>query len=184
LTYKLARPLLFDMAEQRITYMDGTKKRRIETEQGGIAMKLVKYNTYNPIDRVFDNLTRGWFPSIQEFLGEESRWPAANDLRLPRTNISESDNSFVFTLEMPGLTKKDVEVSLEDDNLVVKGERTEKQEDKGLLRREIRSEKYERSFRLGNAIEQDQIKAKMENGVLTLTLPKKPEKVGRKVDVD
>lgn len=146
-------------------------------------MKLVKYNTYNPIDRVFDTLSRGWFPSVHEFLGDESRWPTANDLRLPRTNIAETEESFVFTLEMPGLTKKDVEVSLEDDTLVVKGERTDEQEDKGLVRREIRTAKYERSFSLGNAIEQDQVKAKMENGVLTLTLPKKPEKVGRKVDV-
>ena len=147
-------------------------------------MKLVRYNPYNPIDRVFDNLSRGLFPSIHEFLGDESRWPATDDLRLPRTNISETEDNFVFTLEMPGLTKKDVEVSIEDDALVVKGERTEKQEDKGLVRREIRSTKYERSFSLGNAIEQDQIKAKMENGVLTLTLPKKPDKVGRKVDVN
>jgi HSP20 family protein len=147
-------------------------------------MKLVRFNPYNPIDRVFDNLSRECFPSLHEFLGNESRWPATNDFRLPRTNISETEDSFVFTLEMPGLTKKDVEVSLEDDTLVVKGERTEEQEDKGLVRREIRTAKYERSFSLGNAVEQDQVKAKMENGVLTLTLPKKPEKVGRKVDVN
>jgi HSP20 family protein len=123
------------------------------------------------------------FPSFNEFFGGQSVRHAASDFRLPRTNISETEDSFVFTLEMPGLTRKDVEVTLEDDELVVKGERTEKQEDKGLLRREIRSTKFERAFTIGNAVEQDQIKAKMEDGVLTVTLPKKPEKVGRKVDV-
>ena len=146
-------------------------------------MNLVKFNTINPMDRLFDELNRGWLLPFRGF-GNGDVWTEdAEALRLPKTNIHENDDSYVFSMEMPGLTKKDVEVTLENDVLTVKGERTEETEAKNLLRREIRSAKFERSFKVGEGIEQDQIKAKMENGVLTLTLPKKPEKVGRKVDV-
>jgi len=146
-------------------------------------MNLVKFNTINPIDRLFDELNRGFFSPFHGFKNGESGLAETEALRLPRTNIQENEKEFEFSMEMPGLTKKDVEVTLENDVLTVKGGLTEKKEEKNLLRREIRSTKFERSFRIGEGIEQDQIKAKMDNGVLTLTLPKKPEKVGRKVDV-
>lgn len=146
-------------------------------------MNLVKFNTLNPIDRLFDELNRGWLLPFHGF-GNGDLWSEdAEAMRLPKTNIQENDDSYVFSMEMPGLDKKDVEVTLENDVLTVKGERTEKTEAKNLLRREIRSTKFERSFRVGEGIEQNEIKAKMENGMLIVTLPKKPEKVGRKVDV-
>lgn len=148
-------------------------------------MRLVKYN--RPID-VFDNwfgsLNRGLFPAFPRVQGEEDS-AETPVLRLPRTNIEEKDDSYSFTMEMPGLAKKDVEVAVENDTLTVKGEKTvETNDDKGMLRREIRSSKFERSFSLGHEVDQENIKAKMEEGVLTITLPKKSDKVGRKVDVD
>ena len=100
------------------------------------------------------------------------------------TNINETDVSYVITLEMPGVTKKNVDVSLEGDRLTITGERVEKLEDEGLLRREIREEKYSRSFVLDGKIDRDQIKAKIDNGILTITLPKKEEEVGRKISID
>lgn len=148
-------------------------------------MKLVKYQRpFDVFDSLFDSWNRGHFPafprSAQEFDGKESE-----ALRLPRTNIEEVEGSYVFTMEMPGLAKKDVEISLENDTLTVKGERTVETEKKnGWLRREIRSSKFERSFTLGKDVDQEKIKARMEDGILNVTLPKKPEKVGRRVDVD
>ena len=148
-------------------------------------MRLVKYN--RPID-VFDNwfgtLNRGLFPAFPRLHAEEAS-EETPVLRLPRTNIEEKDGNYSFTMEMPGLAKKDVEVAVENDTLTVKGEKTvETNDDKGMLRREIRSSKFERSFSLGHEVDQENIKAKMEEGVLTITLPKKSDKVGRKVDVD
>lgn len=148
-------------------------------------MKLVKYSRpYNVFDTLFDNWTRGLMPTLHGALGVESAEETVQ--RLPRTNIEEKDDSFVFTMEMPGLAKKDVEVSLENDMLCVNGEKVEKSDekkDKGFLRREIHSTRFERSFSLGNEVDQDGIKASMADGILTVTLPKKKEKVGRKVDV-
>ena len=86
-------------------------------------------------------------------------------------------------MEMPGLTRENIEVNIEGDTLLVKGERTEKHEEKGYLRREYRAARFERTFNVGAGIDREKVKAKMEDGILTVTLPKSPEKVGRKIDV-
>jgi HSP20 family protein len=147
-------------------------------------MKVVKcHRPFEVFDSLFDSWNRGLVPAVPR-VDDEDASKASPALRLPRTNVEEKDGSYVFTMEMPGLTKVDVDVSLENDVLTVKGERTvEKNESEGWLRREIRSSKFERSFSLGNEVDQESIKAKMENGVLTVTLPKRSDKIGRKVDV-
>jgi len=119
------------------------------------------------------------FPALSSWLNES----AESLIRRPLTNIHETDDAFILTVEVPGLDKNEVDVSVENDELVISGERTEKSESKGILRREIRSSKFRRSFSLGDAIDRDNIKAKMDKGVLTVTLHKAAEKVGRKVDV-
>ena len=98
--------------------------------------------------------------------------------------MDPAEKEFLLTMEMPGVDKKDVRVEIENDQIIVTGEKTEKTETEGLLRREIRSEKFRRSFVLDSAIDRDTIKARLENGMLKVTLPKKAESVGRKIDID
>ena len=153
-------------------------------------MKLVKYSPHRgPFNGFFDNCDSGFFPALSR-AGSEARRDVSQ--RLPRTNIEELDSAYVLTMEMPGLSRKDVEVMLEDDTLTIKGERVvaeagqdEKAETpkRGFLRREIGSAKFERSFSLGKEVDPENIKARMEDGILTVTLTRKTEKVGRKVDV-
>jgi len=149
-------------------------------------MKVTKFVApVSPIDAAFDRLGFG-LPMIERFLGDvesngRSGWTA---VRLPRTNVAEVENAFVFTLEMPGLSREQVEVNIEGDTLVVKGGVTEQSENqKGLLRSEFRATRFERTFTIGEQIDRDQVKAKMQDGILTITLPKTPEKVGRKVEI-
>ena len=146
-------------------------------------MTLIKYRPATQIDTLFDRLARDVWPAWSRAF-EDSGDP---ELQLPRTNITETEKDYVFTLEMPGLSKKDVEVTVENDTLTVKGEKMDKSEKKdgnGFLRREIRSSKFERSFSLGEVVDQENIRAKMVEGVLTITVPKKGDTVGRKVNVD
>lgn len=148
-------------------------------------MKLTKYVApVSPLDAVFDRLGFG-VPGIDRYFGDaggtaDEAWTA---VRIPRTNVSETEDSFVLQMEMPGLTREHVEVNVEGDTLVVRGEKMETSEEKGLVRREFRSTRFERTFNVGNAIDRERVKAKMENGILTVTIPKSPEKVGRKIDV-
>ena len=142
-------------------------------------MFLTKYRPKNDIDTIFDSFGRGFLPAIQAWTGEGEEM-----FRHPRTNLNETDDAFVVTIEMPGVDKKNVDVSVDGDQLVVTGERTEKLEDEGLLRREIRSEKFRRSFGIGNTIDRDAIKAKIDNGILKVTLPKTAKSVGKKIAID
>jgi HSP20 family protein len=148
-------------------------------------MKLVKYHRpYSAFDNLLDSWNLGLFPALTRSPGSSE--PEDPALRLPRTNVEEKDDRFEFTLEMPGLAKKDVEVAIENDTLTVKGEKVEKsdeKEEKGILRREIRSSRFERSFSLGRDVDQDNVRAKMEDGILTITVPKTEDRVGRKIDV-
>lgn len=142
-------------------------------------MFLTKYRPALDLDSVFAN----------EFLPGLKRWFDSDEneddiFRLPRTNVNETDRDFVLTMEMPGVTKNDIDVSIERDQIVVTGERQEKVEKNGLLRREIRSAKFRRSFSLDASIDRNNIKARLEHGVLTVTLPKKAEVAGRKISID
>jgi HSP20 family protein len=140
-------------------------------------MFLTKCRPSRPIDSVFDDL----FPV---FKGSARDYGEKEGFRLPVTNVNETEKDFLLTMEMPGVDKKDVSVEIENDQIVITGEKIEKTEAEGLLRREIRSEKFRRSFLLDSTIDRDEIKGKLDNGVLKVTLSKKAESVGRKINID
>lgn len=150
-------------------------------------MKLIKYDNKmapyaSPIDALFERLNWG-FPTLDRAFSDfDSEAPLAT--RLPRTNVQETDNAYELTLEMPGLSREDVEVSYENETLIVKGEKTdktEKKDEKGTVRREYHS-RFERSFSV-HGIDAEKVSAKMENGILMISLPKSREHLGRKIDV-
>lgn len=146
-------------------------------------MTLIKYRPADQIDSLLTRLARDVWPVWTRSFDADVE---GEELRQPRTNITESEQDYRFSIEMPGLNKKDVTVSVENDTLTVRGEKTEKKEkSEGVenLRREIVSTKFERSFYLGGNVDPDAIKASMEDGVLTVTLSKRPEKVGRKIEI-
>lgn len=96
-----------------------------------------------------------------------------------RTNIKETETDYELEVEIPGYAKDEIKVSLDDGYLTVSAAKAEKEEDKSkhYIRKEI-SESCQRSFYVGTDVTQDQIKAKYENGMLVLTLPKaQPRKV-------
>lgn len=140
-------------------------------------MFLTKYNPNRQFSSLFDS---EFFPTItKDFDGEKGE-----SFRQPLTNVSESDKEFVLTMEMPGVAKDDVNVALENDTIIVTAAKSEETDDKGLLRREIRSAKFRRSFTLGRAIDREGIKARLENGILFVSLPKLAEAAGRKINID
>ena len=133
----------------------------------------------SPLDAIFERLNWG-LPTLDHF-DEQGQLST----RLPRTNVQETDDSYVLELEMPGLSKGDVEVNFENDTLIVKGEKKEQTENKeksGVVRREYHTMRYERSFNV-HGVDRDQVSAKLEDGILFVTLPKSAERLGRKIDV-
>jgi HSP20 family protein len=92
----------------------------------------------------------------------------------PRLDVSETDEAMEVVADLPGLEKKDISVSLEDDLLTIKGERKEEKEEKGkqyhTIERRIGS--FYRTLRLPVEVEIDKSEAIFKDGVLTLKLPK------------
>lgn len=147
---------------------------------------LTKYSpSASPVDSLINRLTREFFPAFDRVLSPavpaNGEWTAH---RLPLTNINESKDAYVLTLEMPGLTRKEVELFIEGDVLRVRGERSQKIDEEGVIHSEIRSHVFERSFNLMPGVNRDNIRAAMKDGILTVTLAKAPEHVGRKIDVE
>ena len=95
-----------------------------------------------------------------------------------RTDITDKGDSFVLEADLPGFKKDDIKIDLENDRLTIKAERHSEHEDNknGCIRRERRFGSFERSFDV-SGIDTSGIKANYTDGVLTLTLPKRPELV-------
>ncbi len=96
---------------------------------------------------------------------------------MPRMDVTEDNEKITVTAELPGLTEGDVELTLHDDVLVVKGEKRagESRDEDNVYVSERRFGSFQRSIRMPENIDADAIDAHVENGVLTVTVPKKPE---------
>ena len=108
---------------------------------------------------------------------------ADSHFHLPATDISETDNAYEVSAELPGMRKEDIKVSLDGGVLTIEAEtqsEEEQKEGKRVLRRERRSGHQLRRFALGPNVNEEEVSARFENGVLHLTIPKQaphtPEK--------
>ena len=111
----------------------------------------------------------------------ETRTPAA--WATPRANIHEGKDSFLLELEMPGVPKEGLEITIENNELTIIGRRKDPEPTGELVYRETRPLNYRRAFDLDPAIETSKISAKIDKGVVTLTLPKAERVKPRKITV-
>jgi HSP20 family protein len=95
----------------------------------------------------------------------------------PRLDVSETENGLEIVADLPGMEKKDIKVSLEDNLLTIQGERKEEKESKEKQYHTIerRSGSFYRALRLPVEVEKDKVEAAFKDGVLTLRLPKSKE---------
>lgn len=128
------------------------------------------------MDRFFDELTPfSWM--------RENNGGSIMDVWAPSTDMSEDENEYVIKMDIPGMTKDDIEVNFEDNRIIIRGERSEEEEEekKDYIRKERYDGSFYRSFTIPKTVEEDQIKAKFEEGVLKINLPKaevsKPKEV-------
>jgi len=105
--------------------------------------------------------------------------------RLPRTNILEGEQDYRIVMDLPGVRNEDLEISVEDETLTVKAERTlEVPEGYSSRRSELAGKvAWRRTFDLGSAVNVDKIGAKLEHGILTVTLPKSERTLPRRIEV-
>jgi HSP20 family protein len=103
----------------------------------------------------------------------------------PPVDIEESSESFVIRADLPGMTQKDVKVSVLGDSVTIRGERHTTQPSNGgtLHRTERVSGMFERTFTLGTAVRPDQVEAKFKDGVLEVRIPKAEDARVREVEI-
>jgi len=134
--------------------------------------------------------TNNWIPTVFNDFFDTDFMPRAN-CTAPAINVKETDKAYVVELAAPGMQKEDFNVHINDEgNLIVKMEKKneKKEEDKSAryLRREFSYSKFEQTLLLPDDVKKEDIKAKVEHGVLTVELPKiveKKVKVSRQIDV-
>lgn len=100
----------------------------------------------------------------------------------PVTDISEGEKSCQINIEIPGVTKEDINVCLEDNILTISGEK--KKEINNSYRTERFYGSFSRSFKLPNVEDKSQISAKFENGVLKITVPKLEDKKAERIQIE
>jgi len=146
-------------------------------------------NLREEIDRLFDDFGRGfWRPFGRSLLAEEPL--VRRELAFPTSpavDVVESEKAYEITAELPGMDEKNIDVKVADGTLTIKGEKQEEKEEKkkDYYLRERSFGSFERSFAIPEGVDADKIEASFKKGVLTLTLPKKPEaqKPAKKIDI-
>ena len=131
-----------------------------------------------------------WLPEVFNDFFNTDFMPKAN-ATAPAINVKESDKEYTVELAAPGMKKEDFNVHINDEgNLIVKMEKKNenKEEDKSAryLRREFSYSKFEQTLLLPDDVKREDIKAHVENGVLTVELPKQVEekvKLSRQIEI-
>ena len=125
---------------------------------------------------------QNWLPSIfNDFLGND--WLAErHNTTAPAVNIIEDENEYKVEVAAPGMTKEDFKVQINEDNELIvtmekKAEQKEEEDKKKgtYLRREFSYTKFQQSLLLPDNVVREKIAAKVENGVMTIEIPKKKE---------
>ncbi len=153
------------------------KKEQTAAEKGQEIQKATPaglLGSFEEMDRLFDNfMRRGWmrpwrfeWPSFPEFATLEGK--------MPKVDIVERDNEIVVRAEVPGVDKKDLDVSVSDSTVTIKGStRHEEKEEKGdYYRHEISTGTFSRMVALPADVDGSKAKADFKDGMLELTLPK------------
>jgi HSP20 family protein len=143
---------------------------------------------HREIDRLFDDFGAGFrWPLGRSLFGSEPfrremTWPT-----MPAVDVVETEKAYEVAADLPGMDEKNIEVKVADGVLTIKGEKQQEKEEKKkdyyLQERSFGS--YQRSFELPEGVDTDKIEASFKKGVLTVTLPKKPEaqELTKKIEV-
>jgi HSP20 family protein len=145
---------------------------------------------YSDIDRtllVMDELRRRMDRLWNAYDTEPTEWPRIFEGRTvawPRVNVFDTGASLVVVAEVPGLSEREIQLTINQDVLTLKGERRSDAPDGYSVHRQERSPvRFARSFTLPTKVDPEKTTATVKHGVLTITLPKAPEAQPRQITV-
>jgi HSP20 family protein len=149
------------------------KKDRIETPA-----RRDDDNPFLALHQSMDELFNDFFHDFEDaFRGSPWTSLAHRGPAMPSVDVSETDAEIKVTADLPGLEEKDIDVALDNDVLTIRGSRKDEREEKKknyhLMERSYGE--FHRSILVPGTVDKDHVKASFKNGVLHVTLPKRPE---------
>jgi HSP20 family protein len=146
-------------------------------------MSLIRWDPFRDVPSLRKAMNRLFEESFVPSSGAW-RWPTEGDLPV-LADMVESDDSIVISADLPGLKPEDVDISITDSTLTIKGEyKTEEEGERGDVHfRERRYGKFRRSFALPAGVDVDATEAEFEDGVLKVRLPKTEETKPKQIEV-
>ncbi len=143
--------------------------------------ELRRWDPFREMERLTERMERlfeEFFPTVRREEEREYLWA-------PAVDVYENDKAYIVEVDLPGLKKEDVKVTLQNNVLTIQGERRLTREEKGVdyHRQERFYGKFLRSFTLPETVDADKVSAEFKDGVLRLTLPKREPSAGRVIEV-
>ena len=133
-------------------------------------------------ENLFDDLFD--FPMMRDFDDVDRKLYGKHEQHIMKTDVHEHEDHYEVDIDLPGFKKEDINLSLKDGNLLVQAAKAVKEEDKDKQGKLVRQERYsgsmQRSFYVGTHVKEEDVKAKFEDGVLKLTVPKANESIPEK----
>jgi HSP20 family protein len=127
------------------------------------------------MERLFDRFGFG-MPALRRWFDPESSFRSGMTMSMPNPaiDIAEDDTGYKLTAELPGMTEKDIEITVNDDMLTLKGEKKQEAEhkEKNYTMSERSYGAFQRSFWLPESVDRSKIDASFAKGILTVSLPK------------
>ena len=146
---------------------------------------LTRYSDRPVLESIKRDMDR-FFDDIVPFSWRLENGGRSSSMWMPNTDMSETENDYIITVDLPGITKKDVEVNFQNNRLTISGERKKEKEEEGkdFIRRERYEGTFMRSFSLPTAVKEEDINAKFKDGVLTVTVPKAEVSKSKKIAIE
>ena len=131
-----------------------------------------------PFDKMFDQIVEASFPDVTKSVGVKPFQGTA----YPKVNVYEYNDRVSIIAEIPGLDKKQLNIEVEKGTLTISGDKHGVSEEDGakVLRRELKSSSFKRSFELGELLDGEDISANFKNGVLIIDIPKVEPELAKK----
>lgn len=146
---------------------------------------LIKHSEPSIIDEFRNEMDR-FFDDIVPFSIRKRNGDSAMDTWSPMTDLSETETEYKIVLDLPGIEKKDIKISMQEHRLIISGERKkeEKEEKRDFMRRERYFGSFYRAFTLPESIKEDAVKAQFKDGVLVVTVPKSEVKKPKSIKIE
>lgn len=143
------------------------------------------WNPFREMETLQEEMNKLFNFSLGRWNGETPEGSDGVSL-IPVMDIADSKNQVKITTEIPGIDKKDLNVSVDGNNLIIRAEkkREEKSEEEGIVRVERSFGTFYRTVTLPSTVDTSKIEASYKNGVLTLTLPKREEAKPKQIAID